>query len=69
MLFSFVVAAVRNGIPIGPKVCMILNIHKIKLIWISRLLQKFDAIFLIQVLNGLIFTQLIDKKIKNLITI
>ena len=48
---------------------MILNIHKIKLIWISRLLQKFDAVFLIQVLNGLIFTQLIDKKIKNLITI
>ena len=29
MLFSFVVAAERNGIPIGPKVRMKLNIHKI----------------------------------------
>jgi len=29
MFFSFVVVAFRNGIPIGPRVCMKLNIHKI----------------------------------------
>ena len=57
--FSFVVAAERNGIPIGPKVCMVL---------ISRWLQNFDSIFnflLCKFLNGLISSQLKDNENNN----